>query len=57
MNAKMTPLLEGQMYFAYVSGIAFILVGVYLSYPPPTPASTASAEHLGAVVLLDRVAL
>ena len=32
MNAKMTPLLEGQMYFAYVSGIAFILVGIYLSY-------------------------
>src|ERR1700753_3190886 len=28
----MTPLLEGQMYFAYVSGIAFILVGAYLSY-------------------------
>src|ERR1700735_307998 len=29
----MTPLLTGQMYFAYVSGIAFILVWVYLSYP------------------------
>src|SRR5882757_6846398 len=28
----MTPLLEGQMYFAYVSGVAFILVGAYLSY-------------------------
>ena len=32
MNAKMTPLLEGQMYFAYVSGIAFIFIGIYLSY-------------------------
>jgi Spirocyclase AveC-like len=32
VNAKITPLLEGQMYFAYVSGIAFILVGAYLSY-------------------------
>jgi hypothetical protein len=32
VNAKITPLLEGQMYFAYVSGIAFILIGIYLSY-------------------------
>src|SRR6201995_1983232 len=28
----MTPLLEGHMYFAYASGIAFFLVGAYLSY-------------------------
>jgi hypothetical protein len=32
VTTKMTPLLTGQMYFAYVSGIAFILIGIYLSY-------------------------
>jgi hypothetical protein len=28
----MTPLMAGAMYFAYVTGIAFLLIGVFLSY-------------------------
>ena len=28
----MTPLMAGAMYFAYVTGIAFLLIGIYLSY-------------------------
>jgi Spirocyclase AveC-like len=32
MNTQMTPLMAGAMYFAYVTGIAFLLIGAYLSY-------------------------
>ena len=28
----MTPLMAGEMYFAYVTGIGFLLAGIYLSY-------------------------
>jgi Spirocyclase AveC-like len=32
MSAGLTPLMKGAMAFAYVTGIAFLLIGVYLSY-------------------------
>ncbi|MGD1171037.1 spirocyclase AveC family protein [Mycobacterium seoulense] len=32
MNTEMTPQMAGAMYFAYVSSIAFIAIGIYLSY-------------------------
>lgn len=32
MNTQMTPQMAGAMYFAYVSGIAFIIIGIYLSF-------------------------
>ena len=32
MSAQMTPLMAGGQYFAYVGGIAFLVIGIYLSY-------------------------
>jgi hypothetical protein len=32
MSAELTPLLKASMGFAYVTGIAFLAIGVYLSY-------------------------
>jgi hypothetical protein len=32
VNTEMTPQMAGAMYFAYVSSIAFIVIGIYLSY-------------------------
>jgi hypothetical protein len=32
MNTQMTPLMAGAMYFAVVTGTAFLLIGIYLSY-------------------------
>lgn len=32
MNTEMTPAMAGAMYFAYVSSIAFLVIGIYLSY-------------------------
>ncbi|HWS94035.1 MAG TPA: spirocyclase AveC family protein [Mycobacterium sp.] len=32
MNTEMTPQMAGAMYFAYVSSIAFLVIGIYLSY-------------------------
>ena len=32
MNTEMTPVMAGAMYFSYVSSIAFLVIGIYLSY-------------------------
>jgi Spirocyclase AveC-like len=32
VNTEMTPQMAGAMYFAYVSSIAFLVIGIYLSY-------------------------
>ncbi|OBI35550.1 spirocyclase AveC family protein [Mycobacterium colombiense] len=32
MNTQMTPAMAGAMYFALVTGIAFLAIGIYLSY-------------------------
>jgi hypothetical protein len=32
MSAELTPLLKAAIGFAYIGGIAFLVIGVYLSY-------------------------